>query len=94
MVLNSGGIGNIAFSSILKLFNAVVIEVDVGRVVHSSWFANSGSMKELLDPVSIRNDKGNFCCRFRVMYGRDVACVVGFMYPVGFLRRVPENLGR
>jgi len=27
------------------------------------------------------------------MYGRDVACVVGFMFPVGFLKRVPENLG-
>lgn len=58
--MNSGGIGNIAFSSILKLFIAVVIEVDIGRIVHSSWFADSGSMKELLDPVSIRNDKGNF----------------------------------
>lgn len=75
--MNSGGIGNIAFSSILKLFKAVVIEVDIGRIVHSIWFADSGSMKESLDPVSIKNDKGNFCWRFRVMYGRNVACVVG-----------------
>lgn len=51
--------------------------MDIGRIVHSIWFADSGSMKESLDPVSIKNDKGNICWRFRVMYGRNVACVVG-----------------
>jgi len=76
---------------IVKLFRAVLSIIGVCKVAQFRGSTYFGSIKECVDPVSIRNFRGFVWGSLILMKGREELCVAGLMYPVGFPRRVAEN---
>lgn len=60
----------------------------VTQFLGSTYF---GSMKECVEPVSIKNFRGFVWDSLIFIKGSEELCVAGLMYPVGFPRPFAEN---